>query len=220
MTKNNPTVGFQNLPNSKVASRQLIRSIYQPGCIIINNCALCPLQAQGMASVPRSLRYACERAHTLGLPDCTAGRKQGRARSEIACKDGKVVVTLHRRNAGKGRRCHRQETHKQLNAHTKTFHNMNKNKNLCLGGSSVAALKILCHHHSRGDNRREQGDAQGDQTHHTAQRMMHRFFGEDGKTSAGGFIRTYHHDNQPFKEKEFARKNQKSGRLLTSGGRV
>ena len=127
MTKNNPTVGFQNLPNSKVASRQLIRSIYQPGCIIINNCALCPLQAQGMASVPRSLRYACERAHTLGQSDCTASRKQGRARSEIACRDGKLVVTLHRPNAGTDARHHLQETHKQLNANTKTFHIMSKN---------------------------------------------------------------------------------------------
>ena len=127
MTKNNPTVGFQNLPNSKVASRQLIRSIYQPGCIIINNCALCPLQAQGMASVPRSLRYACERAHTLGQSDCTSGRKQDRARSEIACTDGKLVVTLHRPNAGKGTRHRLQETHTQPNANTKTFHIMSKN---------------------------------------------------------------------------------------------
>ena len=123
MTTNNPTVGFQNLPNSKVASRQLIRSIYQPGCIIINNCALCPLQAQGMASVPRSLRYACERAHTLGLPDCTAGRKQGRARSEIACRNEHLLITLHRRNARRTVARHRQETHRQLNANIKCFSN-------------------------------------------------------------------------------------------------
>ena len=89
--------------------------------------ALRHLLAHGKASVPRSLRYACERAHTLGQPYCTAGRKQGRARSEIACRDGKLVVTLHRPNAGTDARHHLQETHKQLNANTKTFHIMSKN---------------------------------------------------------------------------------------------
>ena len=48
-------------------------------------------------------------------------------RPEIACRDGKLVVTLHRPNAGTDARHHLQETHKQLNANTKTFHIMSKN---------------------------------------------------------------------------------------------
>ena len=72
------------------------------------------------AGVPRPLRYACERAHTNGHSCHTPGRKQCGVRSETSCRNGNLVVTLHRRNAGEAVGHHLQEAHKQINAYIKS----------------------------------------------------------------------------------------------------
>ena len=68
------------------------------------------------ASTARRMRA---HTHTREQPGRTAGRKGSNARPETSCRDGNLVVTLHRQNARKVSGHHRQEMARQINAYIK-----------------------------------------------------------------------------------------------------